>query len=140
MKTRETVRAGLMIAACVWPGLGWADPPGSNYQDMIAVRSRFFGAENVDQYTGAVRRDRVIVSWVTNASPAVSLEGRIVLLDTYINRLEVAPPAGQVDLRRTPISVSDLVNLHPEAIFLGHGHGDHADNAAYIAKLDNIPI
>jgi len=140
MSTRKAVRAGSIIGACLWSGVVWAQTPGIDYQDMITTRSKFFGAENVDQRTGAVRRDRVIISWVTNASLAASIEGRIVLLDTYINRLEVPPTADQADLRRTPINASDLVNLHPEAIFLGHGHGDHADNAAYIAKLDNIPI
>ena len=44
------------------------------------------------------------------------------------------------DLRRSPISIQELVALAPEAIFLGHGHGDHADNAAYIAKMLGIPI
>jgi hypothetical protein len=106
----------------------------------IAARQRFFGAENVDPRSGFVRRDRVIFSWVTNTTLAVSVRGRIALLDTYINRLEVAPPAGQADLRRTPINVQELIALSPEAIFLGHGHGDHADNAAYVAKWLNIPI
>jgi hypothetical protein len=117
-----------------------AQAPNASDQALVAARSKFFGAENVNQQTGAVRRDRVIISWVTNASLAVAIEGRVVLLDTYLNRLEVPPAPGEPDLRRTPIDVSDLVALSPEAIFLGHGHGDHADNAAYIAKLDNIPI
>jgi glyoxylase-like metal-dependent hydrolase (beta-lactamase superfamily II) len=60
-----------------------------------------------------------------------------VLLDTYINRRELPPPPGEADLRRSPIDVQELLDLHPEAIFLGHGHGDHADNAAYIAKWPN---
>ena len=90
--------------------------------------------------SGEVRADRVIFSWVTNASLAVSIRGRIVLLDTYINRPELPPAAGAADLRRSPISVQELVALAPEAIFLGHGHGDHADNAAYIAKQLDIPI
>ena len=34
----------------------------------------------------------------------------------------------------------DLIDVRPEAIFLGHGHGDHADNAAYIAKWTNAVI
>jgi hypothetical protein len=114
-------------------------PPHASPQ-TIAARSRFFGAENVDQREGDVRGDRVIFSWVTNASLAVSIKGRIVLLDTYINRPELPPAAGAADLRRSPISIQELVALGPEAIFLGHGHGDHADNAAYIAKQLNIPI
>ncbi|WP_187148696.1 hypothetical protein [Methylocella silvestris] len=107
---------------------------------MIAARQKFFGTENINSRTGEVRRDRVIFSWTTNATLAVSLKGRVILLDTYLNRLEVAPDPNKPDLRRTPISVDDLVQLHPEAIFLGHGHGDHADNAAYVAKWLNIPI
>jgi hypothetical protein len=106
----------------------------------IAIRQHFFGEENVDPRSGEVRRDRVIFSWTTNASLAVSLEGRIVLLDTYINRPELPPAPGQPDLRRSPLSPQDMVDLGPEAIFLGHGHGDHADNAAFIAKQLDIPI
>src|SRR5882672_4556344 len=106
----------------------------------VAARQKFFGAENVDARTGRLRGDRVLISWITNASLAVSILGHVVLLDTYINRLELPPPTGTIDLRRTPIDYQDLVNLRPEAIFLGHGHGDHADNAAYIAKSVNIPI
>jgi hypothetical protein len=117
-----------------------ADPRHGVSDDTIAARARFFGAENVDTRNGEVRADRVIFSWVTNASLAVSIRGRIVLLDTYINRPELPPAAGAADLRRSPISIQELVALAPEAIFLGHGHGDHADNAAYIAKQLNIPI
>ena len=106
----------------------------------IAERQRFFGVENVDARTGEVRSDRVIMSWLTNTTYAASIRGRVLLFDSYINRLEVAPPAGQPDLRRTPINVQELIDLSPEAIFLGHGHGDHADNAAFVAKWLNIPI
>ena len=114
--------------------------PGLASAETIAARARFFGEENVDLRNGDVRHDRVIFSWITNASLAVSISGRIVLLDTYINRPELPPASGAPDLRRSPISIQELVALAPEAIFLGHGHGDHADNAAYIAKQLNIPI
>jgi hypothetical protein len=107
---------------------------------VVAARQRFFGAENVNPQTAGVEKDQVIFSWVTNSTLAVSLRGRVVLLDSYINRLEIAPAAGAPDLRRSPIAVQELIDLRPEAIFLGHGHGDHADNAAYIAKWLNIPI
>jgi glyoxylase-like metal-dependent hydrolase (beta-lactamase superfamily II) len=46
-----------------------------------------------------------------------------VLLDTFVTRLEVQPG-------RTPSVIQDLVALDPDYIFLGHGHFDHADNAA----------
>ncbi len=130
----------VILGICAWGNSAAARDNDDANAAMIAARQKFFGAENVDPWRGDVRRDRVIVSWVTNASLAASIEGRIVLLDTYVNRLEVAPPPDGSDLRRTPINVQDLVDLRPEAIFLGHGHGDHADNAAYIAKWLNIPI
>src|SRR5262245_36794345 len=47
-------------------------------------------------------------------------------MDSYIYRVSDTPAY-------VPTTVQELVDLKPEAIFLGHGHGDHADNAAYIA-------
>ena len=141
MMTRVFFVLAFMLSAvigCVSPVV--AAPGQGVSQDTIAARERFFGAENVDAVSGQVRADRVIFSWATNASLAVSIRGRIVLLDTYINRPELLPAAGTADLRRSPISIQELVALAPEAIFLGHGHGDHADNAAYIAKQLDIPI
>jgi hypothetical protein len=83
--------------------------------------------------SGHLRDDKVIFSWLTNATFAVSVKGRVILLDTFVTRLEVV--AG-----RTPFVIQDLVDLKPEAIFLGHGHFDHADNAAYISKLTGASI
>lgn len=99
----------------------------------IAARQKIFGPENVSARSGRVRDDKVIFSWITNASFAVSVKGRVVLLDTYVTRLEIVPG-------RTPFVIQDLVDLKPEAIFLGHGHFDHADNAAYISKMTGAPI
>jgi len=99
----------------------------------IAARSRIFGAANVDQRTGRVNKDRVILSWITNASFAAAAGGHVMLLDTFVTRLEVM--AG-----RTPLVIRDLVDLQPEAIFLGHGHGDHADNAAFLSQQTGAPI
>jgi hypothetical protein len=118
----------------------WQSSAFAAKADLIAARQKFFGFENVDAKTGDVDSSKVIFAWITNASLAVSVKGHILLLDTYINRPELSPQFGEVDLRRTPFNPDDLVALKPEAIFLGHGHGDHADNAAYIAKQVNIPI
>src|SRR5215831_19729632 len=99
----------------------------------IAARQKIFGVENVDAGSGDVRKDKVILSWITNASFAASVKGRIVLLDTFVTRLEVTQG-------RTPFVIQDLVDLRPEALFIGHGHFDHADNAAYISKLTGATI
>jgi hypothetical protein len=100
---------------------------------LVAARQKIFGKENVSVRSGRVRSDKVIFSWITNASFAASVRGRIVLLDTFVTRLEVAPG-------RTPFVIQDLVDLRPEAVFIGHGHFDHADNAAYISKLTGAAI
>ncbi|HWZ73545.1 MAG TPA: MBL fold metallo-hydrolase [Casimicrobiaceae bacterium] len=137
MKSKRIASTVLLFLLCglAWATIAAADPA------LIAARQKFFGAENVDANTGLVRKDKVIISWTSNTTYAVSVMGRVVLLDTFIDRPELAPPPGVQDLRRTPVSAQDLINLHPEALFLGHGHFDHADNAAYISKwLNDIPI
>jgi hypothetical protein len=107
-------------------------PPRLNLQ-QIAARQKFFGIENVDAATGAVKSDKIIFSWATNTTYVVSVLGRIVIMDSYVTRLEVEPG-------RTNFVIQDLVDVKPEALFIGHGHFDHADNAAYIAKWTNATI
>jgi len=81
---------------------------------LIAARQKFFGSENVNDKTGKVREDRVAFSWLTNATFAAAMKGHVVLLDSFVTRLEVMPG-------RTPFVIQDLVDLRPEAISLGHG-------------------
>jgi hypothetical protein len=118
----------VLLTAAGFHGSAYAADPA-----MVAARAKVFGAAHVNPDTGEVSKDLVILSWITNASFAASVQGRVILLDTFVTRLEVTPG-------RTPFVIQDLVDLHPEAIFLGHGHFDHADNAAYIAGNLNIPI
>ncbi len=40
---------------------------------LVAARQKIFGVENVDARTGRVRGDKVIFSWITNASFAASV-------------------------------------------------------------------
>jgi L-ascorbate metabolism protein UlaG (beta-lactamase superfamily) len=101
--------------------------------NVIKARQLVFGVENVDARTGAVDKDKVVFSWLTNATLAASIRGHVVLLDTFVHRPETVPG-------RTPFVVEDLVSLRPEAAFLGHGHGDHADNAAYLSGKLNMPV
>jgi len=110
--------AGAISASSL--ALAAADPA------MIAARQKIFGIENVDASTGLVKKDKVVLSWLGHNSAAASLHGRVVMLETYVPRLEVTPG-------RTPFVIKDLVDLKPEAMFYGHGHGDHADNGAFIA-------
>src|SRR5262245_44074530 len=132
-KRISVVRTAAFAAFCVTTAAVARDDDGSVARATIAARQKIFGRENVDARTGRVRRDKVIISWITNASFAASVKGRIVLLDTFVTRLELAPG-------RTPLVIQDLVDLRPEALFIGHGHFDHADNAAYISKLTGANI
>jgi hypothetical protein len=104
---------------------GWGNGPDRGRAERIAARQKVFGIENVDRNTGAVKND-VVFSWLGHNTGAVAFSGRVVLMDSYIARLEVTPG-------RTPFAIKDIVDLKPEAIFISHGHGDHADNAAFIA-------
>ena len=101
--------------------------------NVVKARQLVFGTENVNARTGEVDKENVVFSWLTNATLAASIHGRIVLLDTYVHRAETVPG-------RTPFVVEDLVSLKPEALFLGHGHFDHADNAAFLSGKLKIPI
>jgi len=100
---------------------------------MIKARQHIFGTENVDARTGAVDDSKVVMSWFSVASLAVAAKGRVFLMDSYIYRLADTPAY-------VPTTVQELVDLKPETIFIGHGHGDHADNAAYIAQLTGARI
>src|SRR5262245_44954409 len=93
---------------------------------LIAARQKIFGIENVDANTGELPKDKVVFSWLGHITGAVSFQRRIVMIDAFVRRLEVTPG-------RTPFIIQDLVNMKPEALFIGHGHSDHADNAAFIA-------
>jgi hypothetical protein len=108
-----------------------AKPPAT--ADMVRARNLVFGAEHVNQRTGQVDSGQVIFSWLTNATLAASVKGHVILLDTFVHRAETVPG-------RTPFVVEDLISLNPEMAFIGHGHFDHADNAAWLGGKLGIPV
>lgn len=100
--------------------------------ETVAARKHFFGAQNVDA-SGNVPRDKVIMSWFSVSSYAAAMDGHVVLLDTYIHKGEDRP--GYV-----PTTTAEVTALKPEAIFIGHGHFDHAATAGSIAARTGAPI
>ena len=92
--------------------------------ETIAARQHFFGSENVAA-DGSVRSDRVILSWFSVASIGAAIDGHVVLLDAYIHKEENLP-------NYVPTTTEELVALKPEAIFVGHGHFDHAARSGEI--------
>jgi L-ascorbate metabolism protein UlaG (beta-lactamase superfamily) len=139
MRTRPAIVAGILCAFSMAAGAddGDRDRGRDANATLIKARQKFFGIENVDE-RGRIDRDKVIFSWATNTTYVVAAAGRVFLLDSYINRPEL--PTAPLDKRRTPILPQDFVDARPEAIFLGHGHGDHADNAAFVAKWTGATI
>jgi hypothetical protein len=125
-----------LVAALAAAGIGTALADGRHHhgnQALVDARTKIFGIENVDQRSGDLPKDKVVFSWLGHNTGAVSLRGRVIMLDTFIARLEVTPG-------RTPFVIRDIVDMKPEALFIGHGHGDHADNAAFIAAKTGATI
>ena len=123
-----------LIAACItFASLHFPPVNAVETEDMVAARQWIFGAEHVDSASGELPGDKVIFSWLSASSFAVSVQGRVFMLDSYLTRMEV-------ERGRTPLVLADLVNLNPEAILLGHGHNDHADHAAYISAMTDAVI
>jgi L-ascorbate metabolism protein UlaG (beta-lactamase superfamily) len=133
MSRVRALMAGATVVFAFISSASWAVDPA-----MLKARQKFFGVENVDGATGAVKKDKVIFSWATNTTYVTSILGRVVLLDSFVQRPEL--PTAPIDRRMSPVLPQDFIDVHPEAIFLGHGHGDHADNAAYVAKWTNAII
>ena len=93
---------------------------------MVEARQKFFGEDNVDPMTGDITKDKVILSWIGVSNFAAAINGHVVLLDSWI------PGEGESDY--VPATVEELIALNPEAIFIGHAHYDHSDNAAAIIE------
>src|SRR3954471_22142677 len=110
---------GLALTAAVL--LGASSAHAALAPAGIAARTHFFGAENVDPATGAVRDDRVILSWFGISSLAVAIKGHVVLLDAYINNANSSTPTSGSD-RYVDTSYHELADLRPEALFVGHDH------------------
>ncbi len=101
-------------------------------QQTVTMRQRYFGAGNVDAATGAVRRDRVILSWFGVSNFAMAIRGHVVLLDGWVPR---GGTTGYV-----PSSPDELAALRPQAIFIGHAHFDHAADAVPIALASGATL
>ena len=123
------IAALLALASLAWTASAAAAT--SRSAETVEAREVFFGDANVDR-RGRLPDDRVLVSWFGVASLAVSFNGKVALLDTYLNSdppascgvdgsAPTTPGAGGY----TPANYDQLTALAPKAIFVGHGHFDH---------------
>ena len=99
---------------------------------VVAARRKFFGAAQVDARTGEVDPGRVVLSWFGVTGYAVAMRGHVFLLDAWVPR---GAHSGYV-----PTTPVELACLRPEAVFLGHGHFDHAADAAEIAVRSGATV
>lgn len=116
------------------PGARGGEPlaTGASLRDTVDARTRFFGAANVDQATGAVRRDKVLFSWFGVSGFAMAMRGHVVLLDAWV-------PRGLHE-NYVPTTPRELAALDPEHVILGHAHFDHAADAVPIAQASGATI
>lgn len=115
--------------AATLPAQQFSDGTASNWQPLPAsvaisaetrqARQRILGTDTLD--SGQVK-----VWWYGVSSFIMSAGGHLFLLDAW----EVVG----IHKGYVPITRDDLVALKPEAIFIGHGHFDHAADAGYIAS------
>src|SRR4051812_11068288 len=129
-------RLGVMACVAALCALIACPAVASAASPTVAARQHFFGVENVDPVTGAVRDDRVILSWFGISSLAAAIDGHVVLLDAYINNVNNATPTQPSD-RYVDTSYHEFADLHPEALFIGHDHGDHGLGVSRLA--DALP-
>lgn len=127
MRLRLRVPMLALALALSAAGLAGAQPSDRT----TALRQRFFGVENV-RPDGTLRPDRVILSWFGVTNFAAAIGGHVVLLDAWVPRGEYS---GYI-----PTDPEELAALAPEAIFVGHGHFDHAADAAEIAARSGATI
>jgi L-ascorbate metabolism protein UlaG (beta-lactamase superfamily) len=127
--TAATTLALASFGASAQPAPGIPTGGPTSLAATIKARQQMFGFENVNPANGEVRRDRVIFAWLTTTTFAVAANGKVFLLDGYIDDDQVvAPPAR----KRTPTGLQELVDLNPAWMFIGHGHNDHT---AYMANI-----
>jgi L-ascorbate metabolism protein UlaG (beta-lactamase superfamily) len=101
-------------------------------EQTVAARTKFFGADNVDQRTGAVPRDKVLLSWFGVTNFAMAIRGHVVLLDAWV-------PRG-AHSNYVPTTPDELAQLDPEFIVIGHAHFDHAADAVPIAEATGATL
>lgn len=90
--------------------------------ELMAVREWILGPKAMDD-------NQVKFWWVGVSSFIVSMKGHLFLLDAW----EIVG----LHADYLPIGREELAALQPEAIFIGHGHFDHAADAGYVASQSN---
>ncbi len=99
----------------------------------IAARQKWFGLDNVNPKTGAVRNDVMIMSYAGISTFAASFMGHVILLDGAL----AYGPSGTWGSSAGYISTTaeEYATLNPEMYLFGHGHADHMGNTPQILAV-----
>jgi len=106
---------------------------GKQSRATIAARQHFFGIDNVNPNTGAVRKDRIIMSWMGVSTFAASFMGHVVMLDGYLAMGKSGTWGSSREYLHT--SVEEYAAINPEMYIFGHGHGDHMGHTPQILAI-----
>src|SRR3954469_8238389 len=106
---------------------------GKQSKETIKARQKWFGLDNVNPKTGAVRADRVIMSWAGVSTFAASFNGHVVMLDGYLAFGRNGTWGSNKNYLST--SIEEYAALNPEMYLFGHGHGDHMGHTPQILAL-----
>ena len=118
---------------------GNPNTPAPQSKDTIAARQKIFGFDNVDPKTGAVRSDRVIMSWMGVSTFAAAMNGHVMMLDGFLAYGRNGTWGNNADYVGT--TVKEYAAINPEVYIFGHGHGDHMGNTPEILSyLPNLPM
>ena len=85
MKYRKLVASLIAVGALVAGSTANAADP------TTIARQKIFGIENVDANTGAVKKDKIVFSWVSHITGAVAVQGRVIMFDTYVIDWKLRP-------------------------------------------------
>ena len=107
--------------------------PTRQSKETIAARQRFFGVDNVNPKTGAVRTDRVIMSWMGVSTFAAAFNGHVIMLDGYLAYARNGTWGSSAEY--LGFDEKDYAAINPEMYLFGHGHGDHMGHTPQILAL-----
>ncbi|MGJ8670129.1 MAG: MBL fold metallo-hydrolase [Oceanococcus sp.] len=110
------------VEASAWIPLPAARPVAAEVQ---ALRDDILGVDATDPST-------VKLWWYGVSSYVAAIGGHLVLLDAW--------ESVGVHADTVPIGREELAALQPEAIFIGHGHFDHAADTGYIAGRSGAAV
>lgn len=72
---------------------------------------------------------RITLDWLGVATYRLVIDGIVIFLDAYIDRVPAAPPVG--------ITTADIARA--DYVFIGHSHFDHLWGAERIAARTGLP-